>query len=890
MQTYNHKFENQEVLLNWLQNINTNNSNQILVQIFSGIDNKIVLKDITKIIKKELKNPIIIGTSTAGEILEGEMQERSIVISVSIFEKTYLCSYMSCNKDSYEMGSDIAKALIKEETKVLIIFADGLLCNGEAILRGIDENINHHIIISGGMAGDNDRYQKTFVMYDEIISDNSVVAVALNGEELKAFNSYALSWHEIGNNMEITKSKANIIYEINHKPIKEIYKEYFGEEVVKNLPISVSEFPLIFEYNGIKIARDAIAVENEGIVYAGTIPNGTKVRFGVANIKSFQDDSLRLYNANKNLPIESIFVYSCVARKTFLGKNLEMEIKPLTYIAPVIGFFTYGELYATPKNYALLNITTTILALSENNFVKKEYKKINFKNRHISLSTTALINLVEKTISELEKESKEKENTIVLLNQYLKAIDKSYITSKTDTNGIITDVNEIFCEISGYTKEKLIGTPHNIVRHPDVPKEIFRDLWQTIKSKKIWQGIVKNRKKNGKSYYVNATIFPLLDRNGNITGYAAIRDNITDIKFQQEKAEAILDSQESIVLVTEQIDDRFIIRKLNKRFFDLFDYKDIDDFLSKHQCICDLFIEKEGYLQKNGWMELLLEESDKSHLALMKDKFGKERAFSVKVNFIELESQNLIISTFSDVTELEEARISAQVAEHAKSAFLATMSHELRTPLNAIIGFSQILMMKKDMPFDSMKTFIEKINISGKHLLELVNNILDFTKIESNKMELNLQKIALKDIISNTIVLVENMAQQKNITINIENINDQILYVDSKLMIQVLLNILSNAVKFTPEGKNINISFKQENEFNIIEICDEGMGMTQEQVKTIFEPFTQIKEHQNEAIKGTGLGLAITKKIVELHNGKIEVRSKLKEGSCFSIILSKKGL
>jgi signal transduction histidine kinase len=215
------------------------------------------------------------------------------------------------------------------------------------------------------------------------------------------------------------------------------------------------------------------------------------------------------------------------------------------------------------------------------------------------------------------------------------------------------------------------------------------------------------------------------------------------------------------------------------------------------------------------------------------------------------------------------------------------MSHELRTPLNSVIGFSQILMSKENIPLDSMKSFIEKINISGKHLLNLVNNILDFSKIESGKMKLDKKELLLETLIKDALILLEAEAAKKSILLLASGFQELKIFADEQLLKQVILNILSNAIKFSPQNTSITLAYAHDAKYQIIKICDNGIGLTKEHMQTIFKPFAQIKEHQNEAIKGTGLGLAISQKIVELHNGKIEVRSEVGSGSCFNIYLPK---
>ena len=237
-----------------------------------------------------------------------------------------------------------------------------------------------------------------------------------------------------------------------------------------------------------------------------------------------------------------------------------------------------------------------------------------------------------------------------------------------------------------------------------------------------------------------------------------------------------------------------------------------------------------------------------------------------------------------DITEIENAKEAALGAQRAKSAFLDTMSHELRTPLNAVIGFSQIIKAKSDLPEQKRNEYIEKIHLSGVHLLGLVNTILDFSKIDSGKMELHIKEFALETFMQKVLLLVEGEAAKKSIALSQEGLEGT-LRADEQLFKQVCINILSNAIKFSAAHTTITISYKLQESNHLLTICDEGVGLTQEQLSLLFEPFSQIKEHQNQAIKGTGLGLAISQKIVALHGGTIDVQSTPNKGSCFCISL-----
>lgn len=246
--------------------------------------------------------------------------------------------------------------------------------------------------------------------------------------------------------------------------------------------------------------------------------------------------------------------------------------------------------------------------------------------------------------------------------------------------------------------------------------------------------------------------------------------------------------------------------------------------------------------------------------------------------------------------QLEKEKIKVEKATQAKSDFLANMSHELRTPLNAIIGFSD--MLKKGMAGDMTNRqveFIHDINVSGDHLLSLINDILDISKIESGNMELDISEVSLKELIERSTLFIKDKIFSNKLEMSLE-IDESVgvITADERLLKQVLLNLLSNAVKFTPEGGHITVKAKKvldkfENE-NMVEISveDTGIGIKEKYLEKIFEPFKQAEAVMTKKYQGTGLGLAICKDIIEMHGGKIWVESEWEKGSKFSFALPEK--
>ncbi|MFA4984887.1 MAG: ATP-binding protein [Candidatus Omnitrophota bacterium] len=264
----------------------------------------------------------------------------------------------------------------------------------------------------------------------------------------------------------------------------------------------------------------------------------------------------------------------------------------------------------------------------------------------------------------------------------------------------------------------------------------------------------------------------------------------------------------------------------------------------------------------------------------------------------------IISRFFEQKRELEKAKIQADAASRAKSDFLANMSHELRTPLNAIIGFAELL---QDEFFgqlnEKQKKYVDNIHTSGRHLLGLINDILDLSKVEAGKMELETENLSLKkDILEPSLVLLQEKALKHGIKLSLEvepeaDIN---MPADPKKLKQIMFNLLSNAVKFTPSGGSVTVNAKRSKsiplamqkadmpeagDFVEISVKDTGIGIKPEDLSKLFQTFSQIESVYSKTVEGTGLGLALTRKLVELHGGRIWVESEFNKGSKFTFII-----
>jgi signal transduction histidine kinase len=238
-------------------------------------------------------------------------------------------------------------------------------------------------------------------------------------------------------------------------------------------------------------------------------------------------------------------------------------------------------------------------------------------------------------------------------------------------------------------------------------------------------------------------------------------------------------------------------------------------------------------------------------------------------------------------SELGQLYVQLEAANRHKSEFLANMSHELRTPLNAVIGFSEVLQERMFGELNEKQAeYVQDILISGRHLLSLINDILDLSKVEAGRMELELAPFHLPSALESALTLLRERATRHGVTLGLEvgeHLDDFVA--DERKVRQVVLNLLSNAVKFTPEGGQVKVRALLEDSLVRISVTDTGAGIAPEDQMKIFEAFSQVGTDQTRKHEGTGLGLTLTQRFVELHGGEISVESAVGKGSTFVFTL-----
>ena len=475
------------------------------------------------------------------------------------------------------------------------------------------------------------------------------------------------------------------------------------------------------------------------------------------------------------------------------------------------------------------------------------------------------------------------------------ALDQHAIVSMTDLAGTITYANDRFCEISGYSREELLGQNHRIVNSGENPPEIFSDMWGTISLGKVWHGEICNRARDGHLYWVNATVVPLLGDAGKPVQHIAIRTDITDRKRMETQLSEQLHLVEELIeaiplpVYLKDADGRYI--RLN-RAFELFFNVTREAFIGR--TLHELLSPEDARLHAEMDKELFAGKGTQTYEAVVHSRDGIRHDTIYRKAALTRRDGSVsgLLGTIIDITErkraeaeIMQAKEAAEASSRAKSEFLANMSHEIRTPMNGVIGMTDLAL--DTALTEEQREYLGIVKSSAESLLTIINDILDFSKIEAGKLLVEHISFDLPQVVGETMKALALRAHEKNLELVSEIMPEVPHHVvgDPGRIRQVLINLVGNAIKFTQRGEVALRTeiVEQKNGLARIHfsIRDTGIGISPDKQALIFEAFSQEDSSTTRRFGGTGLGLSISRRLVELLDGEIWLESQLGLGSTF---------
>ena len=464
----------------------------------------------------------------------------------------------------------------------------------------------------------------------------------------------------------------------------------------------------------------------------------------------------------------------------------------------------------------------------------------------------------------------------------------------TDVHGNIEYVNPIFTEKTGYSIEEAIGENPRILQAGTMDKDVYSNMWQTLTAGQEWRGELHNRRKNGELYWEAASIAPVRDRDGVTTHYIAIKEDVTERKQmentlrEKELIQRTLMSNLPVGLII--IDELTrTIEHVNPAASELFGAAP-EEIVNK---CCHLFLcasEKDNCpvldrgLQVNNAEEVLVSQNG-TKIPVLKTVTrisiqGKQKLVECFVDIrqrIEAEKQLKLsnIQLQKEQARAEDLAKKAETANKAKSMFLANMSHEIRTPLNAIIGYSQLLNMDSSIGGKQLEQ-IQTINRCGDHLLELINNILEISKIEAGRITLKNEPMDLGQLFAEIKSIFHLACMRRNLplTFKCEDVEWGKFSADCSKVRQVIMNLVANSIKFTDLGsisvKGKVLAVEHKTLTIAVDVHDTGVGIPLAEQNNLFEPFEQTSSGK-DIQQGTGLGLSISRAYARAMGGDLQL-------------------
>lgn len=496
------------------------------------------------------------------------------------------------------------------------------------------------------------------------------------------------------------------------------------------------------------------------------------------------------------------------------------------------------------------------------------------------------------------------------INKLSQAVEQNPVSILiTDANGNIEYVNKKFVDMTGFTLKEVIHKNPRILQSGFTSRELYHDLWEAITEGRVWMGEFQNKKKDGSYYWQLMILSPLRDENGNIVNYLAVQQDVTDRKVLEEELRKYREHLEELVekrtnelrvseekfrTLAESSEDT--IMRFDRNFRHLY----VNPVVEKQtELPAKDFIGKTH--KELGFPEFLVELWEKTIAEVFLKKEKSRIEFQLPNNiwidwillpvFNEKNEVDSVITSGRDITSLkeyekkiEEAFIKEKELSELKSKFISTASHEFRTPLAAILSSAQLIKRySQKWGEDEINEHHSVINESVKNITALMDDVLLISKSEEGKIKLQPEEIDIEEVLKGLAASLKPILKRGQKINYLNDSGNKMITIDKKIVCQIISNLLTNAIKYSGEGSEVKLLSSVQDGKLFVSVKDYGIGIAKEDLPFIFDPFfrTQNAIH----LEGTGLGLNIVKRMIDVLNGTINVKSEINNGTSFEVII-----
>lgn len=578
-----------------------------------------------------------------------------------------------------------------------------------------------------------------------------------------------------------------------------------------------------------------------------------------------------------------------------------------------------------------------LLAQSQqrNHFLFKHKKKTG-EIRSVQVYSSPVVhngrNLLYSVIFDVEEKIKAEHD---LLRMQAAVVQSPVTIVITNLNGNIEFVNPRFTELTGYTFAEARGLNPSILKSGKTPFSVYRDLWSTITVGKVWKGQFVNKRKNGELFYESAAIAPILDNNGRISAYVAVKEDVTNLKKAEERlrdANSQLEEHniqlnaayEELNATNDQLNEvNKSITSERRQFLSLLnsipepiyvaDKETYEILFSNHalneavgfnvvgqKCYealrkqdrpCDyctneiIFNQEDAYFWENfnATLGKYYYRIDRA----IKWVDGRDVRFQLAIDITKLKTvEKELLQTKEDLLKHSEMLVELNAT---KDKFFSIIAHDLKNPFNSILGFSNLLINKIDeCDKDRIRNYAQQIYESGRTSYKLLENLLEWSRSQMGHIAFTPDNVAVYNVVDEVVVSLYSMFSAKDIKVDVDISNDTLIWADRNMLATILRNLLSNAIKFSLRNGKIVLGYRSELDFDVLFVQDFGKGMSEKIRSKLFKITEKVTTPGTEQERGTGLGLLLCNDFVNKHEGNITVKSEQGQGALFEVRFPKK--